>query len=126
MLLAWLHASAHVALEHGGETLISHLVAARHHDHDDESAPIDGESQQHDLGEVTAAQFTKSAEHQSLVPHWVPLYDRLIVEVAEMLRARDSLHEHSFAGESPPDERASGWLLVVRTAHPVRGPSLTA
>jgi hypothetical protein len=131
VLLAWLYAGAHVALEHGGETLTSHLSGAvpddhHHDDHDhDEPAPRDAEHHHHhDLGELTGTQFTKSVEHQALIPQWVALYDRLIEELAEVQRRAAELDERSVVGESPPDERAVGWLLVVQTALPVRGPSL--
>ena len=128
MLLAWLCVGAHVALEHGGETLGTHIGEAEHgdHHHDDEPAPGDGEHHHHDLGVVNAAQFSKSADQQFLAPQWVPVYDRLLAELAALLRGADAPHEHSVVGDSPPDTRMSGWLFVVQTALQVRGPSLAA
>ena len=122
MLLAWLCAGAHVTLEHGGEAF-GEAVHGEHHN-DDESVPGDDNHHHHDLGAVTAAQFAKSSEQQLLAPQWVPIYDRLGAELSALLRGTDAQHEHSVVGDSPPDERASGWLFVVQTALPVRGPSL--
>ena len=125
MLLAWLCAGAHVALEHGGGGFGSHPGEAVHggHHHDEEPAP-DADEHHHDLGTVTASQFTKSAGQQLLAPHWVPIYARLVAELAASQRGADARHAHSVVGDSPPDTRMSGWLLVVQTALPVRGPSL--
>jgi hypothetical protein len=58
-------------------------------------------------------------------PAWLPLYHALvqcmIAEMHEVYVPRLlSILEHS-----PPDARASGWLLVCHSALPVRGPSLT-
>ena len=122
MLLAWLFAGAHVAMEHGGEELGEAMHGAHHHDDDD--APGDGNHHHHDLGPTTAAQFTKSAGQQILAPQWVPIYDRFLAGVAALLRKMETIHEHPIVCDSPPDERASGWLLLCQTALPVRGPSL--
>jgi hypothetical protein len=126
-LLAWLCAGAHVTLEHGGETFGSHIGEAVHgdHHHNDEPAPGDSDDHHHDIG-VVIAQFAKASDQQLLAPHWVPVFDRLLAELAALLRGADARHEHSVVGESPPDTRMSGWLFVVQTARPVRGPSLAA
>ena len=125
MLLAWLCAGAHVALEHGGDGFGSHPGEAVHggHHHDEEPAP-DEDDHHHDLGAVTAAQFAKSAGQERLAPQWVPIYERLAAELAASQGGADARHKHSVVGDSPPDTRMSGWLLVVQTALPVRGPSL--
>ena len=127
MLLAWLGAGAHIALEHGGEVFGAHFDAAEHGDHHHDDAPPPGEDKHHhDLGAVTTTQFAKAAEQQLLAPQWVPIYDRLLAELAALLRGADVPHEHSVVGDSPPDSRMSGWLFVVQTALQVRGPSLAA
>lgn len=54
---------------------------------------------------------------------WVA-WDWVVAERGqEMLRAAVVLRVAVVSWESPPDERAAGWLLVCRTARPVRGPS---
>ncbi len=128
MLLAWLQASAHLALEHGGDGFGSQLANVLHvgHAHEPEPAPGDDDHHHHNLGALTRAPFGKSCAQQLLAPLWVPLYDCLLAELAAALRETDAAHQHSTAGDSPPDQRASGWLLVVRTALPVRGPSSIA
>ena len=124
MLLAWAFAGAHVALEHGGELAGSHFDAAAHDEHDDDDGPVPADGHHHhDLGAVTSAQFAKSVEQLS-APQWTPLYDQLIAQLAAMLRDAGEVRERSVIGDSPPDERASGWLLDCHTALPVRGPSL--
>ena len=127
MLLAWLGAGAHVALEHGGKGCFSHISAAMHGGHHHDDAPAPGEDEHHhDLGVMMTAQFAKAAEQQLLAPQWVPIYDRLLAELAALLRGAHVPHEHSVVGDSPPDTRMSGWLFVVQTALQVRGPSLAA
>ena len=127
MLFAWLCAGAHVTLKHGGEEFGSHIGEAEHggHHHDEEPAPGE-DDHHHDLGAVMASQFAKAAEQQFLTPQWVPICDRLVAQLAALLREVDARHEHSVVGDSPPDTRTSGWLFVVQTARPVRGPSLAA
>ena len=69
----------------------------------------------------------KSAEHKTLAPVWVPLFDVLEERFADMMReGREGREPRLFrtCEHAPPDERAFGWLLVCQTAHPVRGPSL--
>jgi hypothetical protein len=39
------------------------------------------------------------------------------------LRANSEAEADPASWESPPDERAAGWLLVCHTARPARGPS---
>ena len=128
-LLGWLFASGHVALEHGGvaDGGAHHALpgGADDDDHDDDAPPQDGEHHHHhDFSALSAGQWMKSAEHKALMPVWVPLFDVLAERLAAMLReGREPLllrtREHA-----PPDARASGWLLVCQTAHPVRGPSI--
>ena len=125
VLLAWAFALAHLALEHGGEFVGSHFDAAAHDGRsgDEGDAPADGHHH-HDLGAVTSAQLAKSVEQQLPAPQWTPLYDQLVARLAAVLRDMDATRERSMIGDSPPDERAFGWLLDCHTALPVRGPSL--
>jgi hypothetical protein len=127
MLFAWLFAGAHLALEHGGVAFCAHLEeamhGAQHHEH---GSGAGDESHHHDFVAMTAAQFAKSAGKQLQAPQWVPIFERLVAELAASLRRADVLHERSIVGDSPPDSRKSGWLFVVQSARPVRGPSLAA
>ena len=127
-LLAWLFATGHVALRHGGvaDGGVHHelMGGADNDDHDDDAPAQDGEHHHHDLSVMNGGQWMKSAAHKTLAPVWVPLFDVLAEQLTAILReGREPRlllsHEHA-----PPDERAFGWLLVCRTAHPVRGPSL--
>ncbi len=122
MLLAWVIMSGHVALEHGGAGRGMHVAAALHggQHHDEEPAPA--EDHHHELGAVTVTQFTKAAEKQLLAPTWQPLYDQLVAELAALLRSVDG--GRPVLVDLQSDGRASGWLFVVQTALPVRGPSL--
>lgn len=127
VVLAWLCAGAHVALEHGGKVFGSHFDAAEHGEHHHGDAPAPGDNEHHhELGVITVAQFAKTSAQQLLAPQWVPIYDRLLAELAALRRGVDVPHEHSVVGDSPPDTRMSGWLFVVQTALQVRGPSLAA
>ena len=121
-LLAWLGAGVHVALAHGGEGFGVEVHGEQHHDDDD--APGESDHHHHDLGAVTSAAFAKSAEKQLLAPQWIPLLGEVIAQLAAMLHSTDAVRERTLIGDSPPDERASGWLLVCQTALQVRGPSL--
>ena len=67
----------------------------------------------------------KSAEHKTLTPVWVPLFDVMVARFADMMREGREPRLLWTRDHAPPDERAFGWLLVCQTAHPVRGPSLT-
>ena len=123
MLLAWLSAGVHVASEHGGESFGFHADEAAHGEHhhdDDHDAPGDSDHHHHDIGVA----FAKSAEKQLLAPQWIPLLGEVIAQLSAMLRSTDAVRERTLIGDSPPDERASGWLLVCQTALQVRGPSL--
>jgi hypothetical protein len=124
----WLFAIGHVAFEHHGIT----AVGAWHHEveggtgHHDGLPEHDSDHHEHDLMAFASGQFAKTAELKALAPAWLPLFDSLVARLAEVLRAADNARAVEGHEMSPPDERASGWLLVVQTALPVRGPSLVA
>jgi hypothetical protein len=127
ILLGWLFAAGHVALEHGGRADggVAHAQAAAGHDDDhDESGPAHDGDHHHDLVGLTGGQFTKTAEQRVLAPVWVPLYGALMEELTTVLREAVTSRGNFDFGCAPPDARASGWLLVLQTARPVRGPSL--
>ena len=119
-LLAWLGAGVHVAVEHVGEGFGMAAHGEHHHDDDDDDAPGDSDHHHHEIGVA----FAKSAEKQLLAPHWIPLLGEVIAQLSSILRSSEAARERTLIGDSPPDERASGWLLVCQTALQVRGPSL--
>lgn len=125
-LFGWLFAIAHVAFEHGGvmDGGAAHPHMDGANDADDDDGPEHDGHHHHDLTVLTGGQFAKAAEQKAPVPMWMPLRSDLVQRLAAMLR--DAHEPPLLAGleHSPPDERASGWLLVCRSALPVRGPSL--
>ena len=127
ILLGWLFATGHVALEHGGvaDGGATHAQAAdgTDHDHDDDGPAHDGDHH-HDLTALMGGQFAKAADHKTLAPVWVPLCSALMEGPTAMLREANESGGNFDFGCAPPDARASGWLLVLQTALPVRGPSL--
>ena len=128
-LLGWLFAAGHVALEHGGvaDGGAHHALSGGVDDDDhDADAPQDGEHHHHhDFSAVSVWRWIKTTEHKALAPVWVPIFDVLTQRFADMLREGREPPLLRTREHAPPDGRASGWLLVCQTAHPVRGPSLT-
>lgn len=128
-LLCWLFATGHVALEHGGVASgrAHHAVAggADDDDHDDDAPAPGGAHHHHDLSVIDSAQWMDAKAYQAPAPVWEPLFfDALAEHLAEILRQGREMRVLPTFEHAPPDERASGWLLVCQTAHPVRGPSL--
>jgi hypothetical protein len=125
LLLAWLSAGVHLAIEHGGVPFCAHfeetMHGAQHHDHGSE--PAEACDNHHDFGAITAAKLAKVLTKQLLATQSNRLCDCLLAELAAALDRNNAEILRSTVGDSPPDERASGWLLVVQTALPVRGPS---
>jgi hypothetical protein len=123
MLLAWLSAGAHVALEFGGMNFGAHIGEATHepghHDHHDG----DGGHHHHDLGTAARTQFAKTSDERLPAPHWTPVFDRLLIEWDAMLRSAAAERPSLARTDAPPDERMTGWLFTVRTALQVRGPA---
>ena len=125
--LGWLFATGHVAFEHQGIAAVGVLQqAVAEQDHHDDAPDHDGDHHDHGLTAFVSGQFAKTAELKVLAPVWVPLFDALVARLAAMIREAESENARGVAEfeMSPPDERSSGWLLVVQTALPVRGPSL--
>ena len=73
---------------------------------------------------MDGGQWMKSAEHKTLAPVWVPLFDVLSKQLTGLLREVREPRLLRTREHAPPDERAFGWLLVSQTALRVRGPSL--
>ena len=106
---------------------LPHHHAAEHApdgDDDDDDGPAHDAPSHHDLAPLTASQFAKAAEQNAPAPVWIALCNTLVVQLTAMLRDSCEPRLHAGLEHSPPDERASGWLLVCRSALPVRGPSL--
>ena len=127
-LLGWLFATWHVVSRHGGvaDGGMHHALPDRadDDDHHHDAPPQDGEHHHHELSVMDGGQWMKSAEHRTLAPVWVPLFDVLAERFADMLRKGREPHLLRLHEHAPPDERGFGWLLVCQTAVPVRGPSL--
>lgn len=128
LLLGWFFATGHVALRHGavadGGVHHAFVGDGENDDHDDHDAPSrDSQHHHHDLTAVAHGPAARW-ELTVLAPEWLPLYDAFIERLTPV--ARDARQPQSMAGleHSPPDQRASGWLFVCRSALPVRGPSL--
>jgi hypothetical protein len=129
LLLGWLVAIGHVAIEHGSavERDVHHELIGHDddHDHHDDGEQEEEDHHHHDLLALAGGPFLKAAEHNALAPVWVPLHSALLERLTVILReAREQPVGLFDFGDSPPDSRASGWLLVVQTALQVRGPSL--
>ena len=124
--LGWLFATGHVAFEHRGVVAASGLQheAGVEQGHHDDAPEHDGDHHNHDLTAFVSGQFAKTAELKVLAPVWVPLFDALVERLAVTMREVENGRGFVEFENSPPDERLSGWLLVVQTALPVRGPSL--
>ena len=132
-LLTWLFAAGHVALEHGGvaDGGAQHalLGCVNGGDHDDGGPAQDGEHHQHhDLTALGDTQRLKSAEQKALAPAWVPISisicEALAMRLADLFGEKCGPCLRRAHECAPADERAFGWLLVCRVAHPVRGPSV--
>jgi hypothetical protein len=124
VLSFWLLAVGHVALEHcaamNGACAVACAPGEESH-HSDES---DREDRHHHHFVAWAVQLVKVVDGKALTPVWMPLDDSLAERLTALLREMNAAGETRNSWESPPDERAAGWLLVCRTAQPVRGPSL--
>jgi hypothetical protein len=123
VLLGWLFAIGHRAAVHGASAFSSvdhELFGHDEDDHEDEHP----EHHHHDLSVLPAAPLTKATDQDSLAPAWTSLYDEPTANLALVQPDSARSHGDSCFGNAPPDRRASGWLLVCRTALPVRGPSL--
>lgn len=123
-LLLWFAAKVHVALDHGGTMPLVHAAEDHHDGHDDEDGDDhgdgDGHHHHHDLG---AAQFTKSSGKEFSALAVQPFYELAAPGCDAALRVAAILPRFGSFDPPLPDARLHGWLFVVRTALPVRGPS---
>lgn len=135
LLFAWCFATVHQWTAHAGEGSFevsseehAHDWHGHHHDddhddgghHEDEDQPAEKSHHHHALG-VT----TRVVAFQDLTiaaPMTEILWDAIVKALSS---AGPEAPELEITG-SPPDVRCSGFLFVIRTAHPVRGPSLVA
>ena len=121
LLLGWLFAIGHVVTEHGA--IVTAGVQVEPAGHHDDGPDHDGDHH-HDLTVMAAGQLAKAAEHKALAPVWVPICSALVERLTAMLREAEESRGAFEYRDSSRDEREAGWLHVVQTALPVRGPSL--
>ena len=127
MLLAWFVTSTHIVLEHGGDWWGCHAEAALDGGHHDEDSELPGEPHHHhDLGVVLLGKALAAQKVDSASSGWTPLAALIFGQFTPVLRAASVPLGWAAIGDSPPDARSSGWLLIARTARPVRGPALAA
>ena len=129
MLIAWLLTSSHIVLEHGGDWWGCHAEAGHdgghHHHHEDSDLP--GEPHHHhDLGVVLFGKAVAVHQAAPAPSPWTPLVAFTGGQFTPTLRIAPVPLGWTTIGDSPPDARSSGWLLVAHTARPVRGPALAA
>ena len=101
-----------------------HAVEGEADHHDEEGPEHDGDHHGHDLMALASGHLAKTAELKALAPVWVLLSDSLVERLLAMVREAEDAGWSADDGPPLADERLSGWLLVVQTALPVRGPSL--
>jgi hypothetical protein len=122
-LLGWLSAIGHLVLEDGGVTESGawHAENGAAHQHSDDS-DHGRHLHHHDLSVMAGRLGSKISTLPALATAWVLLSGR----IAELLAATPVRQSQPVRESAHADRRTSGWLLVCRTALPVRGPSLAA
>ncbi|MEQ1852792.1 MAG: hypothetical protein ABMA01_14535 [Chthoniobacteraceae bacterium] len=122
VLFGWLFAIGHLAVEHGAIAFaaVDHELIGHDDDHHDD----DPEHHHHDLSVLPPGPLTKATDEDALAPVWISLHDELAASLTRLQRDSSQSHRNACFGNAAPDARASGWLLVCRTARPVRGPSV--
>ena len=122
VLFGWLLVIGHLAVVHGAGAYssVDHELFSHEDDHHDD----DPDHHHHVITVLPPGSLSKGALHKALVPVWMPYFDALAERLA--LPPRDPVVQRAVIPPltEPPDVRNSGWLLVCRTARPVRGPSL--
>ncbi len=117
----WFAASVHVALDHGGAMSWTH---AAEHDHGDSDDHDDGDDHHHH--DLAAAQLTKTTGKEFFTLVWQVAQELRDLGCNLSLREAVVVRHLADSSDPPPDTRMHGWLFIVRTALPVRGPSLAA
>jgi hypothetical protein len=126
VLLAWIGAWVHVAGSHAGDLTVCADACLHQEESGSGSAPEGDGHHHHDLGALLGHKPVTAPTVALLALPWTPLVEELGTRwVALAADAEARLASPGF-DSSPPDERFSGWLLIVHTARPVRGPSLFA
>jgi hypothetical protein len=130
MLIAWVLTSSHIVLEHGGGWWGCHAEAGHdggHHHHHHEDSDLPGEPHHHhDLGVVLLGKAVAVHKAAPAPSPWTPLVAFTGGQFTPTLRIAPVPLGWTTIGDSPPDARSSGWLLVAHTARPVRGPAPVA
>jgi hypothetical protein len=127
VLSVWLLAVGHVAMEHcaamnGGCVVACHAHTDGGHHGEPEG---EGDGHHHHFTTFASSPFAKDLDFR--MPALWSSSDRALTEcLLEILRVSAEPSAMLASWESPPDERAAGWLLDCHTARPVRGPSLAA
>lgn len=121
LLFSWLFATGAILIEHGGAIGPGYFTEAKDH-----SARHEGpghEAHSHDL-----ATTSRPTDHQ-IAPSPIPVapLDNSILELTvAQLREVENSQTAIELTERPSDEGSSVWLIVCRTASPVRAPSPAA
>jgi hypothetical protein len=133
LLFAWCFATGHLWTAHAGERLFggsgeehAHDWDHHHHEHDDdhhEDEDQPAEESHHHHHAIGAATRTGAAQDLTIE---APLAAILLETLLDAFLRGDADEPQPAISGSPPDERSSGYLFVLQTAHPVRGPSLIA
>jgi hypothetical protein len=138
LLLAWCFAIGHLCADHAGNAAGHHhssiAAVGGHHHEDHHHDHHDGDHHHHE-GDHDAPGAPETHHHHEIavagresgtvflkIPLVAVLFHALLIpepsgEAADELPAIIA---------SPPDERRSGYLFVIQTTHPVRGPSSVA
>jgi hypothetical protein len=134
LLIAWCFTMGHLWIAHPGERSfeVSGLEHAHdwhghhhdddHHDGEREGEPAEGSHHHHGIEAATRAAVSQDLTFAA--PMVALLWDGIVQALAAA--ADDDNELPPGITGSPPDERCSGYLYVIQTARPVRGPSLVA
>jgi len=136
LMFAWCFANGHLWIQHAGEEdghCKIEMMAVEDHHHDDGD---DDHHHHHDDGlpgefpgvpeEHHHHELSLTARDSGTAMLKVPLPAVLFVTFFVAERPEEKSPPLPAITGSPPDERKSGYLFVVQTARPVRGPSLVA
>jgi hypothetical protein len=126
VLLAWIGAWVHVAGNHAGDLTVCADACLHQESGETGSAPKSDGHHHHDLGALLIHKPVTAPAAALLALPWTPLVEDLGMRWLALAREAEVSQAHVDLSDAPPDERFCGWLMVVHTARPVRGPSLFA